>query len=479
VERRLAWHEYLTVNLHWLGLSTATGIITPVLLPYLVAFMVPPDQKNSSLATVRVISLAVAMAVQPIAGLLSDGCTSRWGRRRPFVLWGTLASILLLGVIGLSSRLPGAPAYWFLVVGTVLWQAAANVGQGAMQGLIPDLVPENRRGRASGAKAVLELVAVVPIVLISPLVDRGAVWAVLGLVALALLVPMLGTVLTTREQPLAPALSEALARRIPRLMALALLFVGVTRLAAWAVGGLGGVVVLSGWQPLPTAVVTGAAGLAGMAVAVLLGVWLGAWAGLGREGRTRPGFVWWVVNRLLFLAAVGSIQGFTLYFLRDVHGVQNAATMTARLAAVVGLFLIPSALAGGYLADRVGRRRLVAAASLVASAGAWLLVAAPGLPQVFAGAAVLGTATGAFMAANWALGTALVPPVAAGRFLGVANLAGAGAGIVGVGIGGSLADQLNILRPGLGYLALFAVYAVLFLLSALALVGVRERHQAS
>jgi hypothetical protein len=36
-----------------------------------------------------------------------------------------------------------------------------------------------------------------------------------------------------------------------------------------------------------------------------------------------------------------------------------------------------------------------------------------------------------------------------------------------------MADSFNALRPGLGYLVLFAVYGVLFLLSSLALTQVK------
>jgi MFS family permease len=82
------------------------------------------------------------------------------------------------------------------------------------------------------------------------------------------------------------------------------------------------------------------------------------------------------------------------------------------------------------------------------------------------------------MTANWALGTDLVPPQEAGRYLGISNLAGAGAGIVGAGIGGFVADLLNMYKPGLGYFAIFACYAVLFLLSTLALVRVHPRPAA-
>ena len=94
--------------------------------------------------------------------------------------------------------------------------------------------------------------------------------------------------------------------------------------------------------------------------------------------------------------------------------------------------------------------------------------------MLYVAGTIIGLATGLFMTANWALGTDLVPNAEAGRYLGISNLAGAGSGIVGAGIGGLVADQLNAYRPGLGYFAIFASYAVLFGLSSLCLIGVKE-----
>jgi hypothetical protein len=79
-----------------------------------------------------------------------------------------------------------------------------------------------------------------------------------------------------------------------------------------------------------------------------------------------------------------------------------------------------------------------------------------------------------FMTANWALGTDLVPAGEAGRYLGISNLAGAGAGIVGSGIGGAGGGGNQPHYPGLGYFAIFAAYAVLFGLSAVVLGWVKE-----
>ena len=85
MQRVMRWYDFITINIYWLGLNMATSVITPVLLPFLVALFVPAEVKNTYLANIRVISLAVAMLVQPMAGMFSDRSTSRFGRRRPYI----------------------------------------------------------------------------------------------------------------------------------------------------------------------------------------------------------------------------------------------------------------------------------------------------------------------------------------------------------------------------------------------------------
>ncbi len=81
------------------------------------------------------------------------------------------------------------------------------------------------------------------------------------------------------------------------------------------------------------------------------------------------------------------------------------------------------------------------------------------------------------MTSNWALGTELAPREKAGHYLGVSNLAGAGAGVVGAGLGGLMADFINNYQPGLGHFVIFGSYGVLFILSVVSLLGVREASQ--
>ena len=71
--------------------------------------MRPAELKNTYLATMRVVGLAVAMMVQPMAGMLSDRCTHPLGRRRPYILGGTLVNLLFLVVIGASPLFVDSP----------------------------------------------------------------------------------------------------------------------------------------------------------------------------------------------------------------------------------------------------------------------------------------------------------------------------------------------------------------------------------
>ncbi|MGB9880177.1 MAG: MFS transporter, partial [Anaerolineae bacterium] len=261
----------------------------------------------------------------------------------------------------------------------------------------------------------------------------------------------------------------------PALMRIALL-TAIFAVVTTAFGGLVGAVgkVLSG-KGIAQLIAVGLAGLIAMAGAIIVGVWWSARVGIGEGAHKYPSFTWWVINRLLYLAAVGSIEGFALYFLQDVVGVPNPPKATGDLMMVVGIFLLLAALPSGWLSDRLGRKPLVALAGVVAAVGTFLLLFAQNMTMVTISGVIIGLSAGIFMTVNWALGTDLVPATEAGLYLGVSNLAGAGAGIVGAGIGGPMADFFNAYRSGLGYLVIFGIYGALFVLSAVTLLKVQAK----
>jgi MFS family permease len=476
--KRLHWYDYIFINLFWLGMNIRNTALGSIFMPYLVGIFAPEAFKNTALGAMRSAGLVIAMLVQPAAGLLSDRSTSRFGRRRPYMLVGALFDCLFLVAIALSWN------YWALLIAVLLIQFSSNISHGPLQGLIPDLVPEDQRGRASAVKAIMELLPIILVGLtIAKMVGAGHLNGAIYVTGLSLLVITLITVIFVKETPLQEKPVTPFWPPMVRVLGMlgGLLAGGLAGLLGGGlVGGLAGLVtLLFADQSTAIAVGVGVGGAVAMIVAVVAGVWAGCLGTLGKDARRQSSFVWWIGNRLMFLAAATSLQGSIFYFVMYAFKLTNeeASSVTGTLTSVIGVFILISALVSGWISDRVGRKRLVLISGIVAAVGNVLLLVTIWLPElaiVYVAGTIIGIATGLFMTANWALGTDLVPAGEAGRYLGISNLAGAGAGIVGAGIGGLVADTINGYFMGLGYFAVFAAYAVLFALSAVTLLGMRQ-----
>jgi len=173
-----------------------------------------------------------------------------------------------------------------------------------------------------------------------------------------------------------------------------------------------------------------------------------------------------IAARLLFLTGVYGIQTFAQYFIRDTLPHANPVKLTGDLLATIVLTLIGFSLLAGWLCDRFGRKPMHTFASLLLATGSLLMTTAQSAGAILIFGSIVGAGIGLFLSANWALASDLAPPGQGGRYLGLTNIATAGAGalsrLAGPGI-----DALNALRPGehLGYSALFLTAAVLTLLS--------------
>ncbi len=476
----LNWFSYITVNIFYLGLSTNSQIMTPLVVPLLIQQFAGEALKGTFYGTQRLWGLMVALLAQAFWGLLSDRSTLRWGRRRPFILIGTLINLVFITVIGFSANLQGMTGYWFLFIVMLLLQVSSNMAHAAQQGLIPDVVPQAQRGRFSAVKALFEVP--LPVILVaftaSKLIAAGNMWGgifiALGVFAVSMILTMF-----VPEEPLREKPSPLDWRPFLRLVLMTALFTVIILGTGQLVNVLSAGLLAGVESPVTLFIVMGVLGLAAMAIAVGLGVWMSVRISVGPAAKENPSFTWWVVNRLAFLVGVVNLTSFAVYFLQARLNLpkEKAAGPTGTLMQIVGVFILIMALFSGWLADRFPRKLLVAIAGLVAAVGIFIVVIAPDLTVIYIGGFFIGAATGIFYTANWALGTELVPKEEAGRYLGISNLAGAGAGAVGAFIGGPIADFLTARVPsvpGLGYTLLFAIYGVLFLLSVAALAKVKE-----
>ncbi|HVK23033.1 MAG TPA: MFS transporter [Actinokineospora sp.] len=103
-----------------------------------------PAGKESVLALVALVGATVSMLANPVWGALSDRTTSRFGRRIPWVVVGSI------GGVGGLLVLAAADGIGLMITGWCLVQLTLNAPLAALSAAIPDQVPVAQRGTAGG-----------------------------------------------------------------------------------------------------------------------------------------------------------------------------------------------------------------------------------------------------------------------------------------------------------------------------------------
>jgi len=397
--------ELLTLNAYWVGLSFKWNALHPIILPAVLLNFVPDARKNTYLGLLTFVGLLLAMVIQPLSGAISDGWISRWGRRRPLIVLGTLFDFVFLAVLAWAGGLT------WLVIGYIGLQFSSNVAQGPAQGLLPDRVPSEQLGVASSWKNVMDMASlIIASLLAGRLLDpvtrdpTPIMLVLMGTIAVSTTITIIGT----PEVPTNLLESARSPHRKPK-----------DKLR-----------VLSG---------------------ELLKI----------DFKGNKAYWWLIAERGLFLFGIYGVQAFAQYYLQDVLRVPDPPKQTGDLLAVLTLSLVVLVLAGGWLADRFGPKRILSIASFLAAGGMLLMLIPHDMNGLFAFGAVLGAGIGLFLTSNWALANQLAPGDQAGKFLGLTNLATAGSAAL-ARLEGPVLDWLNGLWPGqwAGYIWLFLFGAV-------------------
>ena len=123
--------------------------LTPVqlLLPQQIEAHVSSDNwvdKVVAFGIISGIAGVFALVAYPLTGALSDRTTSKYGRRRPWILAGALLFAGSLIILGLQSTMVGIGVMWsFTLIGFCMLTSALTA-------TISDQVPVNQRGLVSG-----------------------------------------------------------------------------------------------------------------------------------------------------------------------------------------------------------------------------------------------------------------------------------------------------------------------------------------
>ncbi|HET6822286.1 MAG TPA: MFS transporter [Anaerolineales bacterium] len=398
--KKLSLLQLLILNAYWVGLSFMWNSIHPILLPAVLLNYVPDAKKNTYLGLLTFVGLMIAMIVQPISGTISDGWQSRFGRRRPLAVLGTLFDFVFLSVLAWGGGL-----IW-LFIGYVGLQFSSNIAHGPMQGLMPDRVPRSQMGVASSLKTFMDMLSLV----------------VASLLAGRLLDPI------TRDP--APIMVV--------VMSLLVVTASITFLGVREESSLNR--EPANWKSLP---------------------------GIFQINFQQNSSYWWLIGeRMLFLLGIYGMQAFAQYYLQDVLRVPDPPKQTGDLLAALTVSMVILVLLAGWMTDRYGAKHILFIGTFIAAAGMLLMLLATDMRSLTIFGSVLGAGIGLFLTANWALANSLAPQEEAGKYLGLTNLATAGAAALSR-LEGPVLDWLNAAWPGawVGYKGLFVFGAVCMLLS--------------
>ena len=368
------------------------------------------DDPEAVIALVTACGSAVALFATPLAGALSDRTTSRWGRRRPWLLAG------MLGTGAALALMANAPGVAILAGGFMIAQLFGNTMYGVLTAIIPDKVPVRQRGIASAVFGLsIPVATVIGAVVVGTIVSsvQTGYYALIAIMAV-ILVPF---ILFYRE----PALPRSAAPSFRLKRFLADFWVSPRLHPDFALAWVARFLVFAGYS-------------------------LGTGA-------------------FLFLFVQDVIGYEQLFPGREVR--EGVAT----LQIISTLTLIPASIISGVISDRMGRRKpFVAGSSVIIALGLLLIGLVPVWGVALVAAAVIGAGFGVFLGIDVALITQILPSAASrGKDLGVINVANALPQIVAPLAGALIIDAFGEGSNG-GYVLLYIAAAVSALLGG-ALVG--------
>lgn len=143
---------YLRTGAFWFATSFKWFILF-ILLPLQVREFAATGAANAAWGNVVAIGAVEAMFGPAIFGWISDRSRSRFGRRKPFIAIGAGLTALSLFVLGNATSLT------WLIVAYLCLQLSDDIATGPYASIVPDYVPQQHRGKASGLVGMLQLVA--------------------------------------------------------------------------------------------------------------------------------------------------------------------------------------------------------------------------------------------------------------------------------------------------------------------------------
>ena len=294
------------LSFYWFAINVQWSAVLIVLMPSQIKMAVGNDAKGSALGIALAIGAFLSMIVAPAFGALSDRIRLPGGRRKPWVIIGSIGNNLgLLGLAFLIRPDSSSLAWWILAFLVV--ELFSNIATAPYSALIPDVVPADQRGSASGWMGLMTMLGTFGGGLLGFMLNSiggitGGYFVLIGIVFLGMLVTYFGV-----KEPEIYAVRKV--------------------------------------------------------------EWKEFLRGMVDPFRTRD-FMWVFLTRMLVTMGIYTVQEFLQYYMGDVIGAPYILAGVGQVAdaaeQAVSFFLLPlllgailSSLVAGVLSDRHGRKLMV------------------------------------------------------------------------------------------------------------------------
>jgi MFS family permease len=417
VPKKMSTFEQALLSFYWFATNAHWTAIMMVLMPSQVKSAVGGDIKGSMLGLALGAGAFMSMIIAPAFGALSDRIKLPGGRRKPWMIIGTAGNVI--GLFGLAYFIqPGnadSLGTWTIAF---LWvELFNNIATAPYSALIPDMVPADQRGSASGWMGLMTVLGMffggVTGFLISSMGIVGVYYLLMGIMVLGLVVTLVGV----REQPVYQVRSFH---------------------------------------------------------------WREFWHGL-YDPFKYSNFTWVFLTRLLVTMGVYTVQEFLQYYMGDVVGAPFILVGVGEIAKTpeeaVSFFILPlllgailCSLVAGVLSDRYGRKLMVYISGGLQGIVALVLIFSNNFTLAILMGVIFGLGYGAYESVDWALASDVLPSMDDyAKDMGVWHVAVVLPQVIATPFAGFLLDNFQRVGkvqniPNLGYTVIFSIAVVFFAL---------------
>lgn len=408
------------LNFYWFSTNVLWTTILLILMPLQIQSVVGDSAKGMKLGLVLGLGATISLISGPIFGALSDRIRLPGGRRKPWIVIGTLGMLPCLWVMSTAMRAgdPSSLPGW--LVAFMALELFSNIAAAPAAALIPDQVSMAQRGSAAGWLGLMSMLGIFAGGAMGALITPFGVAAVYNLVIVVMLLGMLVVVFGVREKSV-PVVERPF----------------------------------------------------------ILREFLGD---LSRPFR-HANFRWAFLSRLSISMGTFFVQEFILFYMADAFGGVYTLPGLGQVAAnpqdAVSIFLptlflggIATGLVAGMLSDRYGRKPIAYAAGMVLGVTCMIFTFSHSFAFSILLGIIFGLGYGAYESLSWALAADTLPSAHShGKDMSLWHIAVVLPQAVATPIGGFLLDQLQVTGvahnvPQMGYIIDFSIAVVFFIVGA-------------